>query len=187
MLGRAIAIGMFLTSTSVYAAECNFDKPIGGCQGSIEVTSSGGSKPSYSAEIVVRSSVPSCSKVEFRHDATPQTTVLRGGNSDVESLFGTSPISKRNLKVLRCTAYEDRASRNSPERRELVRRFGGCADDKAATARIAKYNTDGSSLDELINFLPKGIAANRNVGDNARVEWLSDLLSLAKACKAKGG
>ncbi|MCS4089129.1 hypothetical protein [Rhizobium sp. BK176] len=102
MLLGAIAVLLPLSAT---AAECDFDKPAGSCTGSIRILSSGGSKPSYSAEIQVSSSAPSCSKVEYYLDNTPNTTILRSGNSEQESLFGTKPISRDNIQVAGCTAY----------------------------------------------------------------------------------
>lgn len=103
--------GGFLSAPPITlaAADCNFDKPVGSCKGTIQVLSSGGSKPSFTAEIMVRSSAPSCSKVEYYLDSTPQTTILRGGDSNQESLSGSKPISKDTLMVQRCTAYEDTA------------------------------------------------------------------------------
>ncbi|MCS4089215.1 hypothetical protein [Rhizobium sp. BK176] len=92
------------------AAECNFDRPVGSCKGTIQVLSSGGSTPSFTAEIKVQSSAKSCSKVEYSLDSTPQTTILRGGNSTQESLSGTTPISKTSIQVQKCTAYEDAAT-----------------------------------------------------------------------------
>ncbi|MCS4089223.1 hypothetical protein [Rhizobium sp. BK176] len=91
------------------AADCNFDKPVGRCTGSVEVLSSGGSEPSFTAEIKITSSAPSCSKVEYYLDSTPQTTILRGGNSGQESLFGTTPILRTSIEVQNCTVYEDAA------------------------------------------------------------------------------
>lgn len=51
-------------------AECDFDKPVGGCRGKITIDKASGSKGSYSAELTV-SSTQSCSKVEFFLDNTP--------------------------------------------------------------------------------------------------------------------
>jgi hypothetical protein len=97
-----------ILSGSAYASDCDFDKPQGSCTGTISVDSTGGSRPSYSAEITVRSSAPSCSKVEYLVGSAPQTTILRGNGSEHESLFGTSPISESQLQVERCTAYLDK-------------------------------------------------------------------------------
>lgn len=180
---RGMALAVMLGSVSAGAAECNFDKPVGACKGTIHIESSGGSKPSYSAEVVVRSSSPSCSKVEYYLDNTPQVTVIRG-NSEPESLSGTAPISKKSLKVARCTAYEDLAMATSPQNKELVRRFGGCARDKATIAKLTKYDPD-AQIDDLIAFLPKAIAANAAVEDPGRVARLQDLLATVKDCKAR--
>lgn len=186
-ISRAVAIGVCLTAAPVYGAECNFDKPIGGCQARISIDSTSGSKGSYSAEATVRSSAPSCSKVEYFVDSTPYTTVIKSGTSESESFFGTNPISKKSLKVLRCTAFEDGSERNSPERQALVRRLGGCVDDMSSSAvrKLDQYNNDGSSLDSLIDFLPKAIAVNQENGDTERVSMLSGILATARECRAK--
>lgn len=94
-----------LCTSSPAQAECDFQKPIGGCQARITIDSTSGSKGSYSAEVTVRSSAPSCSKVEYFIDNTPHTTVLKNKNSEEESLFGTEKITKRSIDVRNCTAY----------------------------------------------------------------------------------
>jgi hypothetical protein len=86
--------------------ECNFDKRIGSCKGTIRVDSTSGSKGNYAAEITVSSSAPSCSKVEYYLDSTPYTTVLKAGSSSGESVFGTSKITKKNFSVDKCSTYE---------------------------------------------------------------------------------
>lgn len=86
-------------------AECDFQKEVGNCTGSIKLLKSGGSKPSYSAEIRISSSAPSCSKVEYYLDNTPNTTVLKSGNSAEESLFGTKPITRESISVTGCKQY----------------------------------------------------------------------------------
>ncbi|APO75249.1 hypothetical protein AM571_CH02440 [Rhizobium etli 8C-3] len=87
------------------AADCNFDKPIGGCRATISIDSISGSKGSYSAEVTVKSSAGACSKVEYFLDNTPQTTVIRSGSSEPESLFGTKPITKKSILIRKCTSY----------------------------------------------------------------------------------
>jgi hypothetical protein len=88
--------------------ECNFDKRVGSCKGTIRVNSTSGSKGNYAAEITVSSSAPSCSKVEYYLDSTPYTTILKAGSSDVESVFGTSKITKKSFSVGTCSTYETR-------------------------------------------------------------------------------
>jgi hypothetical protein len=97
-----------LALSHAVAADCDFKKVVGTCKGSITVDSTKGSKPNYSAEITVRSSAPTCSKVEYFIDNTPHQTVLKGGNADRESTFGSSPISKKSFEISRCTAYLDK-------------------------------------------------------------------------------
>lgn len=100
-----VAALMSLSAEYVHAADCDFDKPIGKCTAQISIDRAGGSKPSYSAEITVRSSAGSCSKVEYYLDNTPQVTIIRNAGSESESLFGTRPITKKSIAVKRCTAY----------------------------------------------------------------------------------
>jgi hypothetical protein len=108
-----VVLAASLPSEVIAAAQCNFDKPVGSCTGSISIESSGGSKPSYSAEITVHSSANACSKVEYYLDSTPNTTILRNSNAESESLFSTKPISKKNIKIKKCTEYEDQGASNS--------------------------------------------------------------------------
>lgn len=179
-----MALAVLVISAPASASECNFDKPVGSCQGTIQIKSSSGSKPSYSAEIVVRSSAPSCSKVEYYLDYTPQVTIIRG-SSEPESLSGTTPITKKSVKVARCTAYEDLAMAASSQNKELVRRFGGCAGDKATIAKLTKYDPD-AQIDELLAFIPRAIKAHQAYEDSVEdVARLQNLLAIVKECKAR--
>ncbi|MBP2235250.1 hypothetical protein J2Z31_001742 [Sinorhizobium kostiense] len=90
------------------ATECDFQKRTGSCKGTIRIQSTTGGKGSYSAELLVSSSAPTCSKVEFYLDNTPHQTVLKLVNSAEESVFGTKPISKKSIKIFDCTTYEAR-------------------------------------------------------------------------------
>jgi hypothetical protein len=86
--------------------ECNFDKRVGSCTGTIRVISTSGSKGSYAAEITMKSSASSCSKVEYYLENTPYTSIIKVGNSVGESVFGTKPITKKSFSVDKCTTYE---------------------------------------------------------------------------------
>lgn len=110
---------MSCVSISAIAAECNFDKQVGSCSGSVEILSTGGSKPSYTAEVRVTSSAPTCSKVEYYLDSTPNVTVLKSSNSDQESLFGTKPISRKNIRVKNCTAFASAGSSSDQKAKNL--------------------------------------------------------------------
>jgi hypothetical protein len=106
MVLRLMVFGfLLLLPVSASAADCDFDKVVGSCTGTVKILSSSGSSPSFSAEIRVSSSAPSCSKVEYYLDNTPNTTILKSANSADESLFGTKPISRGNITVHGCTAY----------------------------------------------------------------------------------
>lgn len=86
-------------------AECNYDKKIGSCKGTIRIVSTSGGKGSYSAEIAIGSSAQSCSKVEYYIDNTPHQTVLKASNSAGESVFGTKPITRKSIEVSACSVY----------------------------------------------------------------------------------
>ncbi|WP_379069409.1 hypothetical protein ACHMW4_03855 [Mesorhizobium sp. UC22_110] len=100
-----LAIFAFVTANA-NAAECNFDKPVGKCIGSISVDSTSGSKPSFSAEITVSSTASACSKVEWYLDGTPYQTILKSTNSDSDSVHGTKPITRKSFSSIKCMTYE---------------------------------------------------------------------------------
>jgi hypothetical protein len=96
------------------AANCDFDKPVSRCTGSIEMKRTYGSKKSYGAEIVVHSSAAQCSKVEYYVDSTPYQTVFSHNQAEPESLFGTKPISRKNITVDKCTTYASTGAASQP-------------------------------------------------------------------------
>lgn len=98
-----------------FAADCDFQKRVGACRATIEIQSISGSKGSYSAEVVVKSSAPTCSKVDYFVDNTPYRTILKSTNAEDESLFGTKPISKKSIKVTSCMAFADRSNDQKQE------------------------------------------------------------------------
>lgn len=99
-----LAIAVTLSPTLAFS-ECNFDRPIGLCRATISINSTSGSKGNYSAEATVKSSASSCSKVVYFLDNTPQTIVIKNGNTSDESFFGTKPITKKSVQIKRCTQY----------------------------------------------------------------------------------
>lgn len=103
----------FIPSNYLLAADCNFDKPVGSCTGTIQVVKTYGSKPSYGAELIVSSSVPACSKVEYYIESTPHQTIFKNSSSEPESVHGTKPFSKDDISVQKCTTYEDRSPENA--------------------------------------------------------------------------
>lgn len=85
-----------------WAADCNCQKVVGSCLGSIEFVKAYGSKPSFGADLIVHSSEKACSKVEFFVGSTPYQTILANKNSEPESVFGTSPIAAKNVTFQSC-------------------------------------------------------------------------------------
>jgi hypothetical protein len=96
------------------ASDCDFGKRIGQCTGSIELKRTYGSKKSYGAEIMVHSSAAQCSKVEYYVDSTPYQTVFSHSQAEPENLFGTKPISRKNITVDRCTTYASTGGTSQP-------------------------------------------------------------------------
>lgn len=134
---RAIFISLLflaIPSTS-FAQQCNFDKRVGSCTGTIKIISTAGSAKSHSAEISITSSAGSCSKVEYYLNNTPQVAIIRSSGIEHESVFGTKPIKKSDIRVIQCTAYEGSgaASAITPERRA---RYGRCASDPKMVAEL---------------------------------------------------
>jgi hypothetical protein len=93
-----------------HAADCDFDKRIGSCVGSIQITRTYGSKNNYGAEIVVHTSASQCSRVEYYVDGTPYQTVFPHKTSEPESVFGTRPISKKNITLDRCITFASKGT-----------------------------------------------------------------------------
>jgi hypothetical protein len=170
---------LFLFGTiSVSAAECDFENPIGECKADLKIVSASGSKPSFSAEILVKSSVKSCSKVEWFLDNTPQTTILKSQSSEAESVFGTSAIEKKSISVQKCTAY---AEKGASESVKAAARYGSCAGSAEARALLDQYDpapeaTLASSLSNMRANLPqlKTIVARTRGYRDSRPEFYAE-------------
>lgn len=101
-----LSIGMI---HATLAADCNFSKKIGSCTATFSLSPTKTSKGNYASEIQLRSSAPSCSKIDFYLDNTPHRSVLKNGDRSEESLFSTSPIKRKNIEITGCAAFEDNA------------------------------------------------------------------------------
>lgn len=138
ILKWAVASTLLLLGVkSATAAECDFDKPVGTCTAKLKILSTAGSKPSFSAEILVSSTVKSCSKVEWFLDSTPQITILKSKNSDTASVFGTSAIKKQDISIEKCTVYAEKGAAGSGKSDS---RYGSCADSAEARAILDEFN-----------------------------------------------
>ncbi len=96
------SIGFLAASAQVLSAECDCRETIGQCTGSVKVVKSFGSKPSFGAELIVRSSETICSKVEYFVDNTPYQTILVNSQSEPESTSGTSPVTQASITYKAC-------------------------------------------------------------------------------------
>jgi hypothetical protein len=162
--------GFLCVGAEASATDCDFSKPAGTCRGKITIDSTSGSKPSYSAEYTITSSAATCSKVEYYIDNTPHQTVLKGRNSDQDSTFGTSPITKRDFKVKKCTAYVDRDADGG-------KGDVGKSSAKAGPAFFGGHWSGRVSMLLFSSSMTLTIAVNgthasgRSVGDNDSIEF----------------
>ncbi|MHC8287235.1 hypothetical protein ACYZUD_10500 [Pseudomonas sp. XS1P51] len=95
---------------SAVAADCDCQKVIGSCLGSIEFVKAYGSKPSFGADLIIHSSEKKCSKVQFVVGSTPYQTILANKNTEPESVFGTSQISAKSITFESCKVCSSVAS-----------------------------------------------------------------------------
>lgn len=161
ILVTTVVVWILCAATGASAAECDFDKPVGGCIANIRIQSATGSKPSYRAEISVQSSAPRCSKVEWYLDSTPQSTILKSRSSDTNSVFGTSPITNKSISVQRCTIYAERNGQGSADQgsAKAAARYGSCASNAEARVILDSYDSEpnatiGASLSNIRKNLP---------------------------------
>ncbi|MCS4089327.1 hypothetical protein [Rhizobium sp. BK176] len=157
------------------AADCDFSKPVGSCKGTITLNSAKGSKPNYSAEFTVRSSAPSCSKVEYYIDNTPHQTVFKSESSDRDSTFGTSPITKRSFQVEKCTAYLDRDQVNGGTKLDRSSAAGPSFFQGRWSGRVSML-VFSSSL-ELTISVNGNRASGRSVGDKDSIQFTDGSIS----------
>jgi hypothetical protein len=101
-----VASCIFAVPGAAFAQQCNFDKKVGSCTGTVKIISTSGSAKSFSAELAIESTAGSCSKVEYYLHDTPQTAIIRSSGIEHESVFGTKRLKKSDIRVIRCTAYE---------------------------------------------------------------------------------
>ena len=154
-----MALGLLMMAASLVAqaAGCNCQKITGACLGSIEFVKSFGRKPSYGAEIVVHSSEKRCSKVEYFIDNTPNETILINRSSESESLFGTSPITEKNITFSSCkicASESDGEISNAQENGMETQRNSGSGkitlDPQLRSFTFTGYCTGCTNIDESI-------------------------------------
>ncbi|WP_293796014.1 hypothetical protein [uncultured Bosea sp.] len=121
------ALTLAVTTGMAVAADCDFDTPKGSCTGTVKIVRSSGSAPSYAAELLVTSSAPRCSRVDYYVNSTPYQTVLANKRSDHESVFGTSPVSAKDIAISKCTSFASASARtdSQSEPKSASGDFGG--------------------------------------------------------------
>jgi len=100
---KNLLIPFFIFFSSSIYADCDCTTVVGKCNGAIEFIKGYGSNKNFGAEIIVHSSEPKCSKVEYFVDATPYQNILSNSNSVNQSLFSTKQISEKNIEYQKCT------------------------------------------------------------------------------------
>jgi len=148
-LSSAVLIVVAVAGSASQAyAECNFDKPKGACTATLRLLKSGGTKPSFSAEVEITSSAGSCSKVEYFVNSTPYTAIIRSNGSEHESLFGTSPIRKSDIEISKCIAYEGDSQASASQ--------DASASGTLSGTWIYSAGTDGSNVSSTMNLADSG-------------------------------
>jgi len=102
----ALVFLLFIGFGRAANADCNFDRAVGTCEGNVHLVRTGGSAPSFSAELEIGSSAGACSKVDYTVSSIPFTSIIRSSRQEHESLFGSKPLKAADVEVLKCTAYE---------------------------------------------------------------------------------
>ncbi|HBT4728817.1 MULTISPECIES: hypothetical protein [Klebsiella pneumoniae complex] len=97
-----IIVLALIFSSVAFANNCDCTRTVGRCSGSAYLTNSSGSHGNYRGEVKITSSLPSCSKIEYYVNNTPYSTILSNSNTEVENIFGTSPINKNDVIFKSC-------------------------------------------------------------------------------------
>ena len=101
-LRQLVATALSLAVTAaVQAQTCDCSRRLAVCEATISA-SPRGSAGSYGADLLVRSSAPRCSRVDYYVDGTPYFNVLSNTNVVEDSVFGTSPILQSSISDIRC-------------------------------------------------------------------------------------
>lgn len=168
----ALLLGFWLAAPAQAfdAFECDCAQQVGTCSATVRILKTGGSAPSYSAELLVQSSAPACSRVSYLIDQTPYTTVLTRRNQDTESTSGTSPIKAANVKVQGCaicarkSAFAASESAPAPDDSGASRAFSaglapGGFDPASKQAGFDAAVSGGRARDASFNSIISGLGA----------------------------
>lgn len=109
-------------SSAVLADTCDCTKIVGRCSGSANLTKSSGSKGNYSGVLEITSSAPSCSRVDYYVDNTPYSSVLNTSNKTTETVFGTSPVTKKSIEFKSCNICFRKEGSSTTTRNDEVKR-----------------------------------------------------------------
>ncbi len=162
-----VFLAMSFSSYS-FAANCDCTQKIGKCSGAINFLKKFGSPPSYGAEFEVYSSEKTCSKVEYFVDNLPNQTILSNKNKELESAFGTKPITAESIVYSACYVCKNLDEKNEPSsaksnEKEIESPFNG---RWVASDRNIMGFTNTTTYDVTVrkNMLTGTFVANGNSG-----------------------
>ncbi len=99
-------LGALLAGVSIGVSaqgnNCDCQQIVGACAASIVVVPTESTKGSYGADIKITSTSPMCAKVDYYVDGTPYFTILSQGNQGDDRVFGTQPITRKNVSDVSC-------------------------------------------------------------------------------------
>lgn len=101
--------------------ECNFDKVVGSCSAiyRLENIVNDPQRINSRADLLIRSSSPACSRVEYFVDATPHQSVLKNTDRERTSIWGTARIDNQTISIKSCRTY----ARKSPVKQQKTNEF----------------------------------------------------------------
>jgi len=111
-------------SAAVETATCDFDTKVGECDATATVAGSGRNGQTYSAQITIKSSAGACSKVVYLLDNLPQTALIQGGDTVVDTLFNARPITQAGVIVSKCTVHQ--GGKVAARRNDDLKKYGRC-------------------------------------------------------------
>lgn len=105
MIAKLLALALLCFTSGAAIAQgnnCDCQQIVGTCQASISVAPTGSRSGSYGADLMIQSTAPICSKVDYYVDNTPYFTILSQGNKGDDRVFGQKPITRRSISEIQC-------------------------------------------------------------------------------------
>ncbi|VVD70178.1 hypothetical protein PPN31114_00567 [Pandoraea pneumonica] len=107
------------------SSNCDCQQIVGACAASVRVVPTDAKKGSYGADLLITSTAPTCSKVDYFVDGTPYFTILNQGNTGEDRVFGQKPISRENVSSISCHVCASTTPRSAPAAQPVPARTNG--------------------------------------------------------------